>query len=165
MENWYVIQTKPKKEEEAKSYLSTKGIEIFNPLMETFSPRNGRLSKEFKPLFPNYIFGKFDIDQNYNLVRWARGVKKILGFGGNFTSVSEEVVELIKKRTDSNGIVRKNYHFEPNDLVRIKFGPLKDLLGIFDRWISDSERVRVLISLIGYQPAVEIHYSLIEKVA
>jgi transcription antitermination factor NusG len=165
MNLWYVIQTKPKKEEEAKSYLSTKGIEIFNPLMEIFLQRNGRLNKEFKPLFTNYIFGKFDIDQNYNLVRWARGVKKILGFGGNFTPVSEEVVEVIKKRTDSNGIVRKNYHFEPNDLVRIKSGPLKDLLGIFDRWVSDSERVRVLISLIGYQPAVEIHYSMVEKVA
>jgi transcriptional antiterminator RfaH len=164
MNNWYVIQTKPKKEEEAKSYLSTKGIEIFNPLMETFLPRNGRLNKEFKPLFPNYIFVKFDIEQNYSLVRWARGVKKILGFGSNFTPVSEEVVELIKKRTDSNGIVRRNYHFEPNGLVRIKSGPLKDLLGIFDRWVSDSDRVRVLLNLIGYQPAVEIHYSIIEKV-
>jgi transcriptional antiterminator RfaH len=165
MNLWYVIQTKPKKEEEAKSYLSLNGLEVFNPLMETFLPRNGRLNKEFKPLFPNYIFGKFDIDQNYNLVRWARGVKKILGFGGNFTPVSEEIVELIKKRTDSNGIVRKSYHFEPNDLVRIKSGPLKDLLGIFDRWVSDSERVRVLLNLIGYQPSVEIHYSMIEKVA
>lgn len=165
MDNWYVIQTKPKREEEAKSYLSTKGVEIFNPLMETILIRNGKLNKEFKPLFPNYIFGRFDIDQKYNLVRWARGVKKILGFGGNFSTVSEEVVELIKERTDTNGIVRKSYHFEPNDLVRIKYGPLKDLLGIFDRWVSDSERVRVLMSLIGYQPAIEIHCSLIEKVA
>jgi transcription antitermination factor NusG len=88
-----------------------------------------------------------------------------LGFGGNFTPVSEEIVELIKKRTDSHGIVRKNYHFEPNDLVRIKSGPLKDLLGIFDRWVSDSDRVRVLLNLIGYQPSVEMHYSTIEKVA
>ena len=165
MNLWYVIQTKPKKEEEAKSYLSTTGLEIFNPLMETFLPRNGRLSKEFKPLFPNYIFGKFDIGQDYNLVRWARGVKKILGFGGNFTPVSEEAVELIRKRTDSNDIVRKNYHFEPNELVRIKSGPLKDLLGIFERWASDSDRVRVLLNLLGYQPAVELHYSMIEKVA
>ena len=123
------------------------------------------MNKEFKPLFPNYIFGKFDIDQNYSLVRWARGVNKILGFGGNFIPVSEEVIELIKKRTDSNGIVRKTYHFEPNDLVRIKSGPLKDLLGIFERWVSDSERVRILLNFIGYQPAVELHYSMIEKVA
>ena len=165
MNLWYVIQTKPKKEEEAKSYLSTKGVEVFNPLMETFLLRNGRMNKELKPLFPNYIFGKFDIDQNYPLVRWAKGVKKVLGLGEYPTPVSEEAVEIIKVRTDSQGIVRLKYHFQANDVIRIKAGPLKDLLGIFERWVSDSERVRILLNLMGYQPAVEIHYSMIEKVA
>jgi hypothetical protein len=106
MNLWYVIQTKPKKEEEAKSYLSTKGVEIFNPLLETFLLRNGRMNKELKPLFPNYIFGKFDLDQNYPLVRWAKGVKRVLGFGEYPTPISEEAVEIIKGRTDSQGIVR-----------------------------------------------------------
>jgi transcriptional antiterminator RfaH len=165
MDLWYVIQTKPKKEGEANSYLSTKGVEIFSPLIESFTTRNGRMSKELKPLFPGYIFGKFDLEQNYPLVRWGRGVKKVLGFGGYPTSISDEVVEVIKERTDTQGIVRIKQKFKPNDLVRIKTGPLKDLLGIFERWVSDNERVRVLLNLIGYQPAVEIHYSMIEKVA
>jgi transcriptional antiterminator RfaH len=165
MENWYVIQTKPKKEEEAKSYLWTKGVEVFGPLLETFLLRNGRMNKELKPLFPGYIFGKFDLDQNYPLVRWAKGVKKVLGFGGYPTPISEEVVEIIRERTDTHGVVRLKYHFQANDVIRIKTGPLKDLLGIFERWISDRERVRVLLNLMGYQPVVEIHYSMIEKVA
>ena len=165
MKNWYVIQTKPKKEGEAESYLSTKGVEIFNPLMETFALKNGRMSKELKTLFPGYIFGKFDLEQNYPLVRWGRGVKKILGFGGYPTSISEEVVEIIKERTDTEGIVRLKQNFKTNDVIRIKTGPMKDLLGIFERWVSDNERVRVLLNLIGYQPAVEMHYSMIEKVA
>jgi len=165
MKNWYVIQTKPKKEEEAESYLSTKGMEIFSPLIETFILRNGRTNKALKPLFPGYIFGKFDLDQNYPLVRWAKGVKKVLGFGGYPTPISEEVVEIIRERTDTHGIVRLKYHFQANDVIRIKTGPLKDLLGIFERWISDRERVRVLLNLMGYQPVVEIHYSMIEKVA
>ena len=164
--DWFVIQTKPKKEEEAKSYLSMKGVEIFFPLMEHFLIRNGSLNKGLRPLFSGYMFGKLDLEQDYSLVRWGRGVKKILGLGGNYpTPVSEEVVEIIKRRTDSNGIVRKSYHFEANDRIRIKSGPLKDLLGIFERWVSDSERVRVLLNLIGYQPEVELHYSMIEKVA
>jgi len=163
--NWYVIQTKPKKEEEAVSYLSTRGVEIFSPLMEAFALRNGRMNKELKPLFPGYIFGKFDLEQNYPLVRWGRGVKKVLGFGGYPTPISEEVVEIIKERTDTEGIVRVKQNFKANDVIRIKTGSLKDLLGIFERWVSDSERVRVLLNLIGYQPAVEMHYSMIEKVA
>ena len=165
MNLWYVIQTKPKKEGEASSYLSTKGLEIFNPLMETFSSRNQKVRREIKPLFPSYIFGRFDLDQNYPLVRWARGVKKILGFGGYPIPVSEEVIEVIKGRTDSDGIVRRISHFEPNEVVRINSGPLRDLLGIFERWVSDNERVRILLNLIGYQPAVELHHTMIEKVA
>jgi len=165
MRNWYVIQTKPKKEAEAKSYLSVNGLEVFNPLIEAFTPRNGRMSKELKPLFSSYIFGKFELEQDYPLVRWARGVKKVLGFGGYPTSVSEEVIEMIRKRTDDSGVVRKTDQFKFNDMVRIKSGPLKDLSGIFERWVSDSERVRILLNLIGYQPAIEIHCSLVEKVA
>ena len=165
MNLWYVIQTKPKKEEVAKFYLSTKGLEIFNPHMETFSARNGRMNKEFKPLFPDYIFGKFDLEQDYSLVRWARGVKKILGNGVHPFPVSEEVIEMVKKRTDKDGVIRGTYYIEPNDVIRIKSGPLKDLLGIFERWVSNSERVRILLNLIGYQPTIELHYSMVEKVA
>ena len=165
MNSWYVIQTKPRREEETEIYLSTTGVEIFNPLIEAFTLRNGRMSKDLKPLFPGYVFAKFDLEQNYPLVRWARGVKKILGFGETPASISEEVVEIIKARTDPQGVLRVRHHFEPKDVVRIKTGPLKDLLGIFEGWLSDSERVRILLNLIGYQPAVEIHYSMIEKVA
>jgi len=165
MNLWYVIQTKPKKEEEAKSYLSTKGVEVFSPLMENFLLRNGRMNKELKPLFPGYIFGKFDLEQNYPLVRWAKGVKKVLGFGEYPTPISEEVVEIIRERTDTHGIMRLKSHFQANDVIRIKTGPLKDLLGIFERWMPDGERVRILLSLMGYQPVVEIHYLMIEKVA
>jgi transcriptional antiterminator RfaH len=165
MNLWYVIQTKPKKEGEAASYLLTKGLEVFNPLTEAFSPRNGKIDKVWKSLFPNYVFVKFDLDQSYNLVRWARGVKKVLGFGEYPSPLSDEVIETIKKRTDANGIVRKTCCFEPNDLIRIKSGPLRELLGIFDRWVADSDRVRILLNLIGYQPTIELHYSLLEKVA
>jgi len=165
MENWFVIQTKPKKEEEATGYLSNKGVEIFSPLIESFTFRNGRVLKEQKPLFPGYIFGKFDLEINYPLVRWARGVKCVLGFGGYPVPLAEEVIMIIKSRVDENNVVRIKHDFKPNDVVRIKAGPLKDLMGIFERWMSDRERVRILLNLIGYQPAVELHYSLIEKVA
>jgi transcriptional antiterminator RfaH len=165
MENWYVIQTKPKKEEEATNYLSTKGVEIFSPLIETFPSRNGRMNKEFKSLFPGYIFGKFDLTQDYPLVRWGRGVKCVLSFGGYPVPLSEEAIQIVRERTDHQGIVRMKQTYQANEVIRIKAGPLKDLVGLFERWVSDSERVRVLLNLIGYQPEVELHYSMIEKVA
>ena len=165
MNLWYVIQTKLNKEEEVQSFLSTRGIEIFDPLMETFQVRNGRESKKLIPLFPTYLFGKFDVEQDYPLIRWARGVKKILSFGGYPTPVSEAIVELIRQRTDENGIMKRTSSFVPNETIKIRSGPLKDLLGIFERWASDRERVRILLNVIGYQPTVELHFSMIEKAA
>ena len=164
MNAWYVIHTKHKKDEEVASFLRMKGLEIFQPFLETFSQRNGKMEKDLKPLFPNYIFGRFDLDRDYSLVRWARGVKKLLGFGYPAT-VSEDVIEVIKKRTDTDGIVRRNPVFEPNDRVRIRSGPLKDLLGVFERWTSECDRVKILLNLLGYQPSAELHFSMIEKVA
>jgi transcriptional antiterminator RfaH len=165
MNLWYVIQTKCNKEEQVHSFLSLKEVEIFNPRLETFPFGIGRGCKELKPLFPTYLFGKFDVEQDYPLVRWARGVKKILSFGGYPTPISETIVELIKQRTDANGVVRKSLSLLPNDPVRINFGPLRDLVGIFERWVSEGERVRILLNVIGYQPTVELHFSMIEKVA
>ena len=162
---WYVIQTKPKREEEVNLYLSNKGLEMFFPLMETFILKHGGTNRELKPLFPGYIFGRFNVEEAYPLVKWARGVKKILGFGGYPTSVADEVVKLIKDRTDENKVVRRVHDFNPNDVIRVTCGPLKDLLGVFERWTSDGERVRILLNLIGYQPAVELHHSMLEKVA
>jgi transcriptional antiterminator RfaH len=163
--NWYVIQTKPNKEADAGAYLNDKGLETLDPLMETFSMRNGKITKENKPLFPGYIFGRFALDSDYSLVRWARGVKKILSFGGYPVPISESVVELIRARTDSAGVVRNTHSFTPNDVIRIKAGPLRDLLGIFERWMPDQERVRILLNLVGYQPTIELHCSMLEKVA
>jgi transcriptional antiterminator RfaH len=123
------------------------------------------MAREFKPLFPGYIFGKFDIYSDYSLVKWARGVKKVLSFGGYPVPVSETVVDLIRARTDVTGVVRRLHSFSPNDVIRIKAGPLRDLLGIFERWMPDRERVRILLNLVGYQPTIELHCSLLEKVA
>jgi len=62
--------------------------------------------------------------------------------------VADDVVRLIKDKTDENSVVRRICNFQPNDVIRVTSGPLKDLLGIFERWVSDGERVRVLLNLI-----------------
>ena len=162
MKSWYVIQTKPKKEYEANKYLSAKGLEVYSPLLETYSAIEGKLDKGSKPLFPGYIFSNFELPSDYSLVKWARGVKKIVGFGGNPTPIAEEVILEIRNRSGRNGIVKINREFFPEERIRIKSGPFKDFYGIFETWVSEKERVRILLNLIGYQPKIELHFSMIE---
>ena len=160
---WYVLKTKLHNEKRAKSYLELHGLNTFLPLMGYSSSPSATGNQKAKPLFPNYLFAQFDLIQNYPLVKWGKGVNNILGFGQYPTPIAEEVVSIIKDRSDEKGIVKKAYNLNKNDRVRITSGPLKDLLGIFDRWISDSGRIRILLNLIGYQPKVELHYSQVEK--
>ena len=161
---WYVVQTKPRNEQRAQYHLEREGIETLNPLMEAYSSKKGRSLRTLNPLFPNYIFARFILERDYPKVRWARGVNKVLGRGREAMPVSDVVVKEIKNRINENCVVKRAYDLIPHDTVKIKDGPLRDLIGVFDRWMSKEGRIRVLLSLIGYQTSVQLHYSQVERV-
>ena len=159
--HWYLIKTKPRSEEKAQNFLTFHGINTFLPWMEFFH-NNG--TNTVKPLFPNYLFAQFDLTVSFPLVKWGRGINTIIGFGNYPTPLANEVISIIKNRTDENNVVNRAYKINKNDPVIVTSGPLKNLMGIFDRWISESGRVRILLNLVGYQPHVDLHYSQLDKV-
>jgi transcriptional antiterminator RfaH len=125
--------------------------------MEVVKMRGFKNTKTQKPLFPGYLFCRFDIGENLAHVRWTQGVKKLLPESVN------PMVEAIQSLGQKDGVIRK-HQLEKNDRIRIARGPMKDILGIFDHWTSDCGRVRVLLNFINYQASVNLHYSFIERV-
>jgi len=164
MEKWYLIQSKPHKEEGAGEYLSRKGIEIYLPLMERVVVRNGSSSLALRPLFPSYLFGKFDLHEKYALVKYGHGVRQVIGFGDYPLSVPDEIIEAIRARAGGGNIIRKARRFKKGDIVALTSGPFRNITGVFDHWISDSERICILLNCIGYGPRMEVHYSQAEHV-
>jgi transcriptional antiterminator RfaH len=164
MLRWYVIQTKPKKENVAVFYLEHEAIEVFFPKMEATSIIYGKSRKVIKALFPNYIFAHFDPLVSYRLVRWSSGINRVLGFEDGPTPIDDQVIEILKRRVDKNYVARKALHFKAKDRIRIRSGPLRDLIGIFDRWVSEEGRVKVLLDLLNYDARVELHYSQVERI-
>jgi transcriptional antiterminator RfaH len=163
--SWYVVQTKPKKEKVAALNLERESIEVFFPKMEAVSVIYGKQRKVIKSLFPNYIFAHFDPFVSYRLVNWSCGVRRVVGFNGGPSPVSEQVIEIIKRRTDKDCVVQRALHLKAKDPIRIRTGSFKDLMGIFERWVSDEGRARVLLELLNYDATVELHYSQIEKMS
>lgn len=163
--NWYVIHTKPGNEHRVETNLSNQEIETFLPLFETFQYFQGKLVQKIKPLFPNYLFAKLDIDLHYYKVKWTRGVSKILGVGSEPTPISERVIQTIKERMGENKLVRLDDGLEQGALIRFTSGPFKDLMGVFDKKMSDGKRVRVLLNLIGVDVPVQVSRHQIKKVA
>ncbi len=162
---WYVVQTKPCNEHRVETNLSNQEIEAFLPLCENFQYAQGRLIEKIKPLFPNYLFAKLDIEAHYYKVKWTRGVSKILGVGGGPIPISEKVVLAIKERMGESNLVRLDDGWVQGSVVQFTSGPFKDLTGVFDKKMSDGKRVKVLLNLIGVDVPVQVSKYQIKKVA
>ena len=161
---WYVVQSKPREESRAEHFLKEKGLKTYLPLMEVVSVKGFRSAAKEKPLFPGYLFCRFDPKGSLAYVRWTKGVVKILPQSVNPVPVENEVIEAIRSLGQKDGIIRKK-PLKKNDRVRIARGSMKHIQGIFDHWTSDQGRVRVLLNFVNYQAKVELHHSLVERVA
>lgn len=161
---WFVVQTNPKEEERALVHLAEKGLELFFPRIRVVRFRRLRAKQAIRPLFPSYLFARFHYPEEYPHVVWTRGVRRVLGTGGEPTSVPDEVIATIQSQMDPQGLVRVGRRLRPKDRVRIISGPFKDLLGIFERDLDDQGRVEILLAVLGFQARVHLHESLIERV-
>ena len=98
-------------------------------------------------------------------MKWTRGVSKILGVGNEPIPISEKVIQTIKARMGENNLVKLDDGLEEGNIVQFTSGPFKDLMGVFDKKMSDGKRVRVLLNLIGVDVPVQVSRHQIKKVA
>jgi transcriptional antiterminator RfaH len=162
---WYVIQTKPKKETEAFRNLCDLGCQCLFPKILDYRPAHGRTYEIEKPLFPNYLFVKLILAHHYYQTKWTKGVARFVGWGDMPTPIAEEALEIIRNRMDEGGRVKMGLDLKLGEEVRIKSGPLKDFIGIFDGTVSARGRVRILLQLVGSQVSVNLPESLADRIS
>lgn len=161
---WYVVQTKPKREAQAFRNIYRLGVECLFPKILDYRTFHGRYCRMEKPVFPGYLFVKLALSEHYYKIRWMKGVVRFVGWGDGPAPIAEEVVEVIRRRMDGQGKVREGQDFKYGEKVRIRSGPLKELIGIFERKVSARGRVRVLLHLFGYQASIQLHGALLGRV-
>lgn len=164
---WYVLHTKPNNEDRAASNLTAWQVETFSPRMKvrTYNSYTGKITYLSKPLFPQYIFARFDLEKMLHKIRFTRGVNKVVTVGGVPAPVSDEIIEHIQSQMGEDGYVRIGEKLKPGDPVKIKHGPLKDLVGIFQTETKDSERVLILLTSISFQGRVTVDREMVAKVS
>jgi transcriptional antiterminator RfaH len=163
---WYVIKTQPKQEVRAECNLRTLGIETFLPkTRERYTnPFTGLLSTVIRPLFPRYMFARFDVNSTLRRACFTRGVHSVVNFGNGPTSVDDEIIELIQLRVGEDGLVKLNNELNAGDPVMIDNGPLRDMVGVFQYDIGGTDRVAILLTAISYQGRVIIGKDLVKKI-
>lgn len=161
---WYAINTHPKQENRAEENLKAWGVETFNPKLKQRLPtkRNNVAQYRIKSLFPGYIFARFRLNGMLHKIGYTRGVRSIVSFGGLPTVIDDEIINLIQSRVREDGFISIEQQLKAGDKVRVKYGPLSNLAGIFEREIKDTDRVLILLAAVSYQGHIIIERDLIE---
>jgi len=156
--NWFAIQTKPYREDQAASNISRMGLAVLLPKMKREKLEYGKRRVSIKPLFPGYLFARFSPSSHLRSIRYARGVNRVISFGELPVPLSDEVVSTIQSRVGRDGFVAMGSPFRNGDPVVFNEGPLQGLAGVFERDLPDGERAVVLLNTVEYQARV-----LVEK--
>ena len=153
-QRWYVVYSKPHKEEVAQFHLRQKGLEVFLPkLLLPVARRNRR---RLVPLFPNYLFVRIQLSEQYNYALWSPGVKSFVSFNGAPAPIGAEVVEFLKGQADPDGVITGRSNLHAGQEIQITSGPFEGLVGIILEPPKARERVKVLLQLLSRQIKVEL---------
>lgn len=158
MENWYVLNTKPKKEFQVEKLFKEGGIEIYNPKF--------KYENKIKSFFSGYEFIYFDYPAQYQLVKYTRGVKRIVGNREGPIPILEKIIKNIKAR-EIDGFIELNKYGETpeeGDEIEVMEGPLKGLKGIFKKELTDNERVLILLNYVSYQGQLIVERKKLKKI-
>lgn len=161
---WYVIYTKTNEEDRVQKNLAAWGLETFYPRIRK-KQLNEFTSKVIyfpRPMFPRYVFGRFNAEALLHKVSNSRGVQKVLSVDYVPVPVDDEIVTLIQSKVDDDGFVCLDEPFRRGDEVRIKDGSLKGINGIFDRTMKDKNRVMIFLTAISYQVSVVVERDLVQ---
>lgn len=149
-EYWYVLRTKPQKEQFVLQQLRVQAVTLYFPAVRV-KPVNPRAAK-IRPYFPGYLFVQADLAQaGRNAFSWLPGVVGLVQFGGEPAIVPDTLIRSLQERLARTAQLRQD-DLQPGDRVRITSGPFTGYEAIFDLRLPGKDRVQVLLAFLSQQP-------------
>lgn len=164
---WYVLHSKPRKEEFLLDQLRLNGYTAYCPLIRV-TPVNPR-ARKVRPYFPGYVFVQCDLTrEKASSLQWMPGATGFVSFDGEPARVPDGLIPALRQRVEVvNAAGGETLHeIQPGDTVRVVGGLFAGYEAIFDARLSGSERVRVLLKLLQRRVlAVELPAGQVQKSA
>jgi len=146
---WYVVRTKPRKEDFLAEQMEVRRIEIFNPRIrvQAVNPR----ARKVKPYFPGYVFVHLDLEKvgTFSL-QYIPGAAGLVSFGREAAEVPDGLIHAIRQRVDEINTAGGELFdvLKMGEMVVVHSGPFTGYEAIFDARLPGSDRVRVLLKLL-----------------
>ncbi len=139
--------------------LSGKGYEVFLP---EHVPQNSLgTAKAKNPLFPGYLFCRFDVNRRLPVLTLP-GVVHIVGLGKIPKPISDEEITSLRLVVEAGIPLKADEAYTVGELVQIDKGPLMGVAGVVVG--SQHQKFVVSITLLQRSLSVELHPDWISSI-
>ena len=146
---WFILQFKANSHDIAAKNLTRQGFETFLPLHDTTSRRTSRFINTSKPLFPGYMFIKFDrAESEWHKINSTYGVSRLITFNSIIKSIPTIFVDHLMNRYDLSGKLIPIKKLKKGDQVTVLKGPFANFIATVEKYEAD-QRIWILMDLMG----------------
>jgi len=160
---WYVLRVKAGREQSTAFLLKQKGLTGFLPLYTSSRRWSDRTKLLEVPLFPGYVFCRFDVQNRLPILR-TPGVLQIIGMGGVPEPVDETEIAGVQCVVRSGLLMQPWPFLKIGERVSFQDGPLRNVEGVLTE-IKGQSNLIVSITLLQRSVAVRVERAAIRPVA
>jgi len=152
---WFILQFKSNSQHIAAKNLTRQGFETFLPLHDTTSRRTSRFINTSKPLFPGYMFIKFDRTESvWHKINSTYGVSRLITFNSILKPIPTIFVDHLMKRYDLSGKLLPIQKLKKGDHVTVLKGPFANFIATVEKYEAD-QRIWILMDLMGRKTKIQ----------
>ncbi len=157
-QDWFCLRSQPRREHVAAAHLRDRvGVGVFAPRIHVRkSLRSGRVADFAEPLFPGYLFARFRYREQWRQVVSTQGVSGVVSFGEQVPAVADGVIDYLRAQIATSDQLGPAPLFAAGAWVRIVNGCFRNTEGQVVHFDSRTERVRLLLTLLGREIQVSV---------
>ena len=149
---WYAVHVRSRHENLVATHMQARGYESFLPKCSSRRQWSDRVKEAELPLFPGYVFCRFDRLNRFPVVS-IPGVVQVIGVGKEPVAVEESEIEGIQAALKT-GLSPEPWPFlQIGSKVRVERGPLRGVEGVLVGFRGER---RLVLSVTLLQRAVAV---------
>jgi transcriptional antiterminator RfaH len=146
---WFCIRSKPRRQQVAACHLRSLGIEVFNPQLRFQRPTRRGPAWVSAPLFPNYLFARFELLAYFRRARYAFGVSDILRFGDRWAEIPDREIAALQDAWQHSDSLEPEQPIKVGAPVILTGGLFHGIEATVVALLPARQRIKVLLEFLG----------------
>jgi len=161
---WFCVKSRPRQESvAARNLTSLGGVEVLMPRVRRRRLGHDGPKHVVEPLFPGYLFARYEPEESHGPVRSTRGVLHVVSKAGKAVEVEDSVIAELRNLGPDATLTLEDPLPEIGRRVRIIRGVFEGGEGEVLRLASPQRRVAILMTLLGSDQPVELSLDDVES--